>query len=258
MPTATSNGRFLYVDDSFSDQCARVTGYESMTSISSGISPFPSLYQVTNARLFLAKYFSATITPIAWFIIATDKLFHIVINTGGSFPPSTSSYTSHLAFGDIVSFLGADAYNTIIVAQTSVGYGNVPTMTNMNNVGSQVTGHFMARAYTQLGTSQTLSKSYVGPMISGTTAMGTSGLATINPVTGEMYFSSLLIGETGSFAIRGILPGVITPMFGASTLLTDGDQISNITGFSGKTYEVKFLSAGGSYGIGLFEISNTW
>jgi hypothetical protein len=199
---------------------------------------------------------AATVVP--WFIVATDKIFYLCMFTNSSYRPS-------MVFGDILSVVPADGYNTLLFAgTTSAGLSTQGSFYSAASLGT-VNGAYMARSYSQTGTSVPAGLAYLG--LSNITGASTSSVlpgsssfisSVPHPATGYIYFNQVMVAE--NFQFRGIMPGLLVPSFYYTACLTEGDQISNIVGYSGKTFEVRVIggTAGSSAGALLIEISDTW
>ena len=249
------NQRYLRLDDTGTTS-ARVVGYEAMTSVDVGSGDFPSSVQVSGG-LYINKSNVADASPRQWVAMATDRLLHLWINAG----PTLGLIAGHQCFGDIQSFAGGDQFNTVLMAQT--GYsassvGSYQAMVTTQGYPNVLSGHFMARGYTQTGGSTQVGKhADAAKMASLTGMLGGVGLPYPNPADGGLYLSPIFIHEAG--AIRGILPGVWAPLhqrpFG---------HMDTVNG-SGPLADKVFLAlnADGSSpavtaGQLLYETSNTW
>ena len=249
------NQRTLRVDDTGTTS-ARVVGYEAMTSIDVGSGDFPSSVQVSGG-LYINKSTVADASARAWVAMATDRLLHLWINAG----PTLGLVCGHQCFGDIQSFAGGDQFNTVLIAQTSYSASSVgayQAMLTTQGYANALTGHFMARGYTQTGGSVQVGKHADAAKIGSLTGMlGGAGLPYPNSADGGLYLSPIFLHEAG--AIRGILPGVWAPLhprpFG---------HMDTVNG-SGPLADKVFLalnadgsSAATTAGQLLYETSNTW
>lgn len=246
------NQRFLRVDDS-GTTAARVVGYEAMTGIDAGTNAFPTDLQVSGG-LYLPKSNTADTSSRAWVILATDKLAHLFINCSAT----QGLMCGVSSFGDLKSFAGSDAYQTVLMAQTSAT-GNHASLAVCSGYPSTTAGCYMARAYTQVGGSIAVGKhTDGGKMGSLTTNMGGGGLAYPHPVDGGFYLSPLFVHEAG--AVRGTLPGIWAPLHPRP--IGHLDTVSGSGDLTGKTFLAVYFenstSATISTGEGLLEISNTW
>lgn len=242
---AGSNGFLLRVDDSGTATSARCVGYESMSDIDTGVAPFPTAAQVSGG-LFFTKSSAASATARPYIIACSDRLLLLAINQDSS---ATWLATAISAFGDLKSYKSGDAFHTAIMADTSLAAGNFSTNSNVGNV----TGHFLARTYTQLGASVTCSKHGDGGLANSVTAsLGTAGLTYPHPVDGGLYMSPLFVRESTAL-VRGQLPGYWCPLHAKP--LTSLDTFSGTGTLAGKTFIAFNCPASGQV---FLESSDTW
>ena len=245
----------LRIDDS-AGTSARCLMYEAMTGVDTGSNPFPTDIQVTGG-LYINKSTVADTTTRGWIALATDKLLHLFINAG----PSTGLICGHYLFGDIKSFVGSDAYQTMIIAQSSYSSTAVASynaMASTQAYGGNSAGHYLARAYTQIGGSWPVGKhGDAAKAASLTAAFGGAGLAYPNPSDGGLYMTPVFVHEAG--ALRGTIPGLWAPIH--QRPLNHLDTVSGSGPLAGKTFlalNPSGSSAAASDGQLLYEISNTW
>ena len=246
------NQRFLRVDDA-GTTAARVVGYEAMTGIDAGTNAFPTDIQVSGG-LYLSKSSVADTSSRVWVILATDKLAHFFINCA----PVAGQLCGVSSFGDIKSFAGSDTYQTITMMQTTAtgSHANLAICAGYPNT---TPGCYLARAYTQVGSSIPVGKHVDAGKIGATTInIGGGGLVYPHPVDGGLYLSPLFIHEAG--AVRGTLPGLWAPLHPRP--LGHLDTVSGSGDLAGKNFlAVYFENVAGATitsGEGLLEISNTW
>src|SRR4029077_17944641 len=93
-------------------QEARVRGYETMSAVATGTGPFPTVAQSANG-LFVRKSAAASGTARVWCVIADDRTFYLLIQSG-----DVAGQWYGVAFGDYYSFVtGTDNYRTMIIAR---------------------------------------------------------------------------------------------------------------------------------------------
>jgi hypothetical protein len=223
---------------------ARGVGYETMSDVDTGTGDFPTSAQLSGG-LYWYKSSTADATARPWVAVATNEFFvlHVNVNSG------TGSQSAAFAFGDINSYNGSDAYHTIHIA------GNTSTVTSGGNLHklstTGITGNYMARSYTQLGTSIQVGKTSDAAKGSGT-AMGAGGLTYPHPVDGGLYLAPVWVNESAG-VVRGVLPGIWNPLH--SLPLSDGDTFDGLGALAGKSF--KALTVANTSQIFL-ETSNTW
>ena len=239
-PVGTNRFR-LYVDDT-STTTARLIGYEEMTSISAGTGLFPTTAQLSGG-LSIAKTASA-----AWKFFSNGKIFHLATQ------PVTIWYVH--TFGDFLSDKAADAFGSIHIGQHSTGV-------SISNFGALVllpatviTGHYVARPYTQIGSALPVGKFTDAVRSNGATIMGNGGSAYPNPVGGTLQLAPVWISEASAAnGTRGLLPGVWNPLHVYP--LADGDTFSGTGALAGRTFEAVCVQTVGTHQC-FMETSDTW
>lgn len=239
----------LRVDDSGGSGFARVVGYESMSDVDTGTAPFPTAAQVSGGLYWYYANGSAR----GWVIAATDRqvILHFQYD-------STSTWTSGLGwyFGDLVSFKSGDAYHCVIL-----GNNTASASTNLFQAaatpGSTVTGHYLARAYTQLGASLAVGKCVANMFPAGESGVVSGGTTYPDPVTGRVRLARWQLVEPSGVAHRGYFPGMWHLNHSTFGALANGDTISGTTGsdFDGKTVEFRMLFNSRTF---MLETTDTW
>lgn len=219
-------GHYLDVNDAAAGaagaQEANVRGYESMTALATGTNPFPTTSQRGSPGLYIRKSATADSTARAWLLAADDRTVHLFVLTGDN-----SRYKC-FSFGRIYSLVTSDTYKSTILGHASSG-GSVGDGLDVNSLsaagGGTIAGCYVARGYTQTGTSLQF----------GMMGFGSSGF--INPMTGpniadgNIYVNRIFVQSTTD-GIRGYLRGV----YQAVTSLNDGDTFSGTGDFAGRTF----------------------
>lgn len=198
---AGSNGMYLKVTDT-ATTAARVKGCEAMTSITTSTGDFPTETQVPSG-LYIIK--STTASAFAWEIVADEKMLHFFING--------SQYRTLTCFGDIISNKSGDAFNTILNSAASSSATNSDAAQFNSTLSSSATlGHYIARPYTQIGTS--LANANFSSKGVGQATFGGSGSAIPYPsqIDGALHISKIECGE-GTAGFRGTLQGLWNPLF---------------------------------------------
>jgi hypothetical protein len=241
----TGNRMYLYVDDS-NAQNARVRGYEAMTDISSGTGPFPTDAQV-NGGLYHYKSNAASSADRPWLLLSDGKLLHFISNN------DASSAWVGFSFGDFESYKSGDAYNVVVFgahAASQVGFGLVGMTTSMS---SAATGHYLARSYTQIGSSVAAGKFTDSARSNNASSLGNGGSPYPAPVEGGLLMAPLWLNEQ-TIGARGRLPGLWAPLH--QVPLAHADTFSGAGSLSGRTFEAVRLYSGG--GQVFLETSDTW
>lgn len=252
-PTAGVNGRYLRIDDNAVANIARVVGYETMASLSSGTNAFPTETQFPGGMYF-GKSSSSDAVERNWKLYCNGAIFYLVVNASGA---ADWSSAQTLAFGDYTTYASGDAYNTLLIGTTSPSvtastFSSISAILNAAQV-----GHFSARSFSQIGTSVPMCKGSDNFKGMGQTSLGSGGLQYPSSVDGGLYVAPVFLGETASpltaSVLRGVLPGVYNPLH--TKPLTNEDVWVPTGDLAGKTFEAVNLSTGAQ---AFFEISDTW
>ena len=236
---AGAGGQYLYVDDSAA-LYARVRGYETMSSISAGTGPYPTDAQISGGG-YLHRSSTSDTTARPWFCIADSTFFCLAVN----YDSTASTGCSVLMFGDITSYKSSDAYHKLILCGTTATATSY-TSADMTALATAATGHFMPRAYTQLGSAITLGKH---------TDSIKTGLSYPHPVDGGLYLGKIWIHEPTLGVVRGELRGVWFPLCTPIRSLSHGDTFNGTGALSGKSF--LFVNVYNAKAL-ILETSNTW
>lgn len=233
------NAFYLRVDDTGTTN-GRGVGYETMTDVSTGTGDFPTAAQFSGG-MYWPKSATADATARPWIIAATDRL--LIIHVSHS---STANATDAAVdvFGDIKSFKVGDAYGTIHIANQTA------TVTNSNALqvivallSATCPAHYMARSYTQTGTSLLVGKHTDTAKNVQTTVMGNAGMTYPNGPDGGLYLAPLWVHEISGTHARGTIPGLWCPMHNKP--LQHLDTFSGTGALAGKTFlALKMYNAG--------------
>lgn len=246
---AGGNQLYLQVDDNGpgagGGKEARARGYEVMTAYNTGTGLFPTTAQLTNG-VFIRKSAEASggTTARTWVAVADDRTLYLFIDAGDSL-----GYTGFL-FGDFYSFNANDSYRTMIVGRSTENDATA-TPENADRIMAggagleTMNGHYIARAYTGLGTSIATTKNGDSNAAGGATYLG--GLIKFpNPADGGFIACPLYLNNganAGANIIRrGTLRGFWQGIHGVfPTAFADGDTLASITGRTfiiiGRTYQ---------------------
>ncbi|TDF32982.1 hypothetical protein EZI45_02580 [Delftia tsuruhatensis] len=201
-----SLGMYLYVDDR-TTTAASMRGYESMSAIDTGSSPFPTVAQRADG-CWWAKSGTANATATRWLVVGDSRFF--VDNTA---PATSSTATSTAggtrAFGDLLALRRTgDAYACLLCGGTS--QGNVTAGPNNGSLDTASSNwYFLPRAMTGLGGSVAPElRSYAGSVNAGSGA--DSGLGIFpSDVDGELKLSQLYLNNApgNTNTPRAVVPG---------------------------------------------------
>jgi len=245
---------YLRIDDT-TTIASRCVGYEAMTDINTGTNPFPSAAQFAGG-LYWNKSTTADATNIRqWIIIADDKTAYMWINYSSS---TTFSDSPMIMFGDITSYKAGDAYNCCLSASilgataTNFRFGYITTTVTTGDSGT-----FLARSYSQIGTSVQGGKIVDYVKSANATCLGSAGMVYPHPVDGSMYVSPVWCNEIASVAaqsvVRGEFRGLWNPLH--ATPLAHGDTFQGSGTLAGKTLIALRIQLSGEVFI---DLSLTW
>lgn len=249
---AGSNGFYLRVDDNSSATVARGQAYETMTNVSSGLTPFPTSAQLAGG-VHIVKSDVASSATRPWILISNGPMMYLFVNHDNS---ATWASANGTVFGDIKTYKagGGDAYGTIIAGNTASSYANNFMYSLVSSIASVTNGHWMARSYTGIGGSITVGKSS-DTVKSQNSNVGVAGMPYPSPIDGGLYVSPLWISEPSpTLSVRGELPGLWNPLHAKP--LSTGDIWTPSSGsLVGKVFEAINLYSSAQIFI---ETSDTW
>lgn len=249
----TGNRMYLRIDDTL-QMYARVVGYETMTGINTSTGKFPLEGQFPGG-LYMQKSNIVDGNSRGWKIIATSKAFYLWINASNTLLPY--GYSQLYFFGDIASYKSNDAFNTLVIANTDNNYYSQTIGTLASALSTTIPGHYMARSYTQIGSSIQVGKH--SDSIRGAGIMGRGSLQYPNVIDQSIVLAPVWVHEpaNSTYPIRGTMPGLwnichTAPFSHGDTFVGDGPLV-------GKTFmAISSTYSGDSVAQCAIEISNTW
>jgi len=249
---AGSNGLYMRIDDNSTANVARMLGYEAMTDVSTGTTPFPTaVQQAGGVYAVKSDAISSAVRP--WILISNGPMMYLFVNHDNS---ATWAVANGVMFGDLKSYKagGGDAYGTIIAGNTASSYANNFMYSLVSSIASVTNGHWMARSYTGIGGSITVGKSS-DTVKSQNSNVGVAGMPYPSPIDGGLYVSPLWISEPSpTLSVRGELPGLWNPLHAKP--LSTGDIWTPSSGsLVGKVFEAINLYSSAQIFI---ETSDTW
>lgn len=242
MPTGT-NQHYLRVGDATTTY-ATARAYETMTDVNTGTGDFPTVAQMANG-VYMVKSVSADTVSRNWVLACNGPIFYLFVDY-----INTAVNGNVTCFGQLNSYKVGDAYGTIIVGNTSTTY-TTHVFQILSASSATATAHYLARTYTQLGTSIACGKGADASKANQAT-MGATGLTYPQPVDGGLWVAPISVHES-ALAVRGALPGVWSPLHARP--LNHLDTFSGTGSAAGKTFIALNVYSGGQV---LFETSNTW
>lgn len=240
-PSGT-NQFYLRVDDT-GTTIGRVVGYETMSDVDTGTGAFPTSAQVFGG-LYLDKSTSGTRD---WKFFSNGEIFYLFTKFNGT-------NWGLFCFGDLESYKSGDAYGTVIVGQTATATSAQNFSLLVSAMSSTSNGHYIARPYTQVGSSTAFGK-FTDYVRSGaaTNIGATAGMTYPSPIEGGLHQAPLWMGESANGA-RGLFPGLWCPLHNRP--LTDGDTFSGVGGLTGRSFEA--CDFGSGINQCFMETTDTW
>lgn len=234
-----STKAYLRVDDTAA-QNATVRAYETMSDVSTGTGPCPTLGQAANVYWCKANASGGAARP--WIIVADDKTMWIKVCT---VPSGSQNCGIIYGAGDFVSRKSGDAYSFVLFGSTadnstvssSPAANQYYGLAHIDYLG-QSSGWIM-RSYTGVGGAALAFKQneeYCVPSATGLTTgayeSGAAGLVAYpNPVDNALLLTRYLCNESGVIrgSLRGPLycPHTLPPSF---TALTPIDGVGPLAG----------------------------
>jgi hypothetical protein len=205
----TGNRLYLRVQDdgpgagSFAE--ARITGYETMSNVDTGLNPFPTAAQGVGgiAMLVVRKSTALSATARTWVIAADERTMYMFVFTGDQ----ANSYYGWM-FGEFFSFKTNDPWNTMIVGRIAEnsGVNGSERMAHINNqITAQTSGHFMARGHTETVGSVNLGlHSDVGKQAYSANVPLSGFIPYTNPEDGILYLGQVWVTDAVTIPVNGL------------------------------------------------------
>jgi hypothetical protein len=211
-------GTRLYcrIDDTAAN-FARICGYETMSDVNTGTGLFPTDAQISGGGYI----YKANSTNRSWKLMSDGRLIYFFCDSIGS-----NNWTGGFVFGDIDSYRAADAYGAILISTTGAA-----SSLDLYRLAS-VTGSYIARTHTQLGTSVTSARYSHGK---SSTSLGVGGQSYPAPVDNRTHLWPIECWE-GTTLARGLMPGLWCP---THTDVPNNLAIENIPQLPGRTLLVQ-------------------
>lgn len=234
---------------------ARIIGYESMSAHDTGTGLFPTAAQRTNGFTIRKSSLADGTTARAWYLFATDSLFHLLIESG-----DTAGACSFASFGKIKSYKASDTFGFWIAGRAVENSGVVSTANDpgmdRGQLGTLSTSYavYLMRSYTGAGASVVANCSGdVSRVSSSVVIAGSTGLTYPHQVDGGLYLNRTTLFEQATPCLRGEVPGLWYPAH--SQPLPHLDTVSGTGGISSKSFLALKV---GSIGEVMLETSDTW
>ncbi len=243
---------YLRVDDT-GTATARVTGYQTMTDVSTGTYATPTASQQSGGY-YWPKGSSSTVRN--WFLIADTRCFYLCVACNSSY---TSTYFV-AGFGDLVPQASADIYTWFIngatadpnsgsVPECSLGYQCSPPSTTLSS------GFVLARSYAGWGYATAGQRAAMG-MNTGYPGSSASILTFPNGSDNALLLTDYLAMQSYT-ALRGRFPGVKVPLQYAGGLIYNPGELVSINSRSYLFVPIGTVTAG-AVGFMVFDATGPW
>ena len=250
-------GFVLRVDDT-GTTTARVRGYETMSDISTGTGPFPTVAQIAAPGLWWSKSNAASAAARPWRIVADDRgVFY--------FPKNADTSSEHQGnyFGDILSIKSNDPYACVLRANSADRSASVTSLVDSleySDPSSSAGGTYMARAANTLGGAV---PSYQAPVMAVGLALvhitGAVGWAYPSPVDNGLMLTPVCLYSVQGY--RGYYPGVYFSPQLTNSAFSTGDVVAGSADMAGKRVTVVKTgtpAAGAGQGVVFMDHLSDW
>lgn len=247
------NRAYLRIDETNS-QYPILRGYKTMSTIDTGTVPFPSTAQLAGG---IRPVKSSTTTAVnrPWIVLATNRCFYFWISYSNTdIGATTTSGVDATFFGDFISYLPGDAFNTALIGKITndTSYSN-SQLSKLVSDGSDIPGHYLMSSYLQDSNAYACGALSTTPSIGS--VMGSAGTPYPDPITGGLLLDKVRLCEGGSTAkrVRGHLPGLFNPLHNKPANHLDTLEGRGV--LSGRTLLI--LYRGGNDGRMVFSLNET-
>lgn len=232
---------------------AKLRGYESMTNVDTGSNLFPTTAQIAlSIGPTIRKSTAADSTARSWIAIADNRTCYVFALTG-----DLGGIYYSFWMGEFFSMVLGDSYRAGVIVRDTENTSSYTAerFGNLAALGGALTGHYLARPYTGIGSSTSFAKHGDGVKGSASDLLGTVTFP--NPEDGGVYLSPLWITE--GTTIRGRMRGLWQPCHGVANF-TDGQTFSGVGALAGKSFLVikTVPQSSSSLGVLFLETSDTW
>ena len=258
-----ASGFYIRVDDTGTTSC-RVTGYESMSGISSGLGQFPTTAQVSGG-LYWGKSQTANSNPVQWFIIGDSRTFYVHNSMWATTALSTALTGPVSGFGDMVPYRDAgDPWACAIAGNESSSVSSTP---QAGSFAMTASGIYTTRNYNGFSPSfASASYAYTGTT-STTTAPGEDTTLGTFPsrIDGSLRLSRRYLRSADASHVepRCEVPGLFhIPQSGVSFQLPQYSVQSGVAGLGGRKLMMVAVGSSGSAatpnGVVALDITGPW
>lgn len=253
----------LRVDDT-GTRDARVVGYESMTDVNTGSSPFPTSAQRSGGS-YWPKSQEASSSARPWMLVADGLAFYLHVDYDYANFPNTGFA---VFYGDMLPNYSGDTYCCALHGYGSSfsDYSNASSTSNLLYVHTTLSYNetWLARSYSGVGSSTQGLRNYDSPNVSSAT--GSSGSVSRNvvpypnPMDGALLLSTFRLYENSTKGMRATFPG----LYASPQRIPDGtfnttDPLTGVPGLTGRTLRTIIgYDAGGSMSKGFIDVTGPW
>lgn len=261
-PTDPAGTRpYLRMDDT-GTSAARVTMYESMTDVDTGLNPCPSAATIAGGYYWWKKTVASAL-GVPYFLAGDGQgLFFGAMASQLVGAMGSSGFIACYA-GDLKSYRSGDAFCGFVTGGTSTSMSAVNVQGGIFSVESETTRSVMRRA-NGIGSSQTCDRTAHGATFSGNNGPLGPAPASVN---NGLFMTPIVVSDGGTLATngpRGEIPGALCSIqSGLLGVVGQGlGQISGTGVYAGKTLlrmQVATRPDGaGSMGTGFIDITGPW
>lgn len=242
--------------DDIGTRNARVTGYEAMTDISTGVGRIPLDTQVSGG-LWWPKSSTASSTARSWTLVADERALLLFV------APSGNGNHTALFAGDINSLRSGDAWAWLVTGHESdmTSSGSLHIGCNGYSARAARGGAFMARSYTGLGGATPAQR--VGVNHNGTIDNNYSGMpnysfgAYPNGANNGLLLAKVEVNGTSK---RGTLPGLYHATQDCAANFAHGLVIDGTDDMAGRRLLALRVgqTTGSSFGTAFVDVTGPW
>ncbi len=241
--TTSASGCYFRIDDSGAHHSANgqpARGYESMTGVDTGSSPFPTTAQQANYNWRRSTDASGN---RLWALVADDQFFYLFVRIAAA-----NTANAIMLFGDINSFDPLDAFACVCsgASNFSSGVSSAAAISSSQPfAGSPSSGLYIVRPHGAVGAgADSCFIAHIGGDASNFSASSTNNTAT-SSIAGGMLLARGGVIFDGSLGRKphGMLPAFHTSLVIPTTLIPNNHSVQII---NGALYLCTRLFTGGS------------
>lgn len=219
-PVSGSGYRLRVLDDGTAAaggdaRAASLRAFSTMSDIDTGNDPTPTSAQFANGAVWPKSTVSSS-TARAWWAIGNERCIYLFVDIAGGGLAVASPYFA----GDLISFKAGDGHQfALSVSPTTwTGSGTASRIfcASLGAISGSTPGTthglVIARSF-----NAAVGAVFVAPSAHKatgvlTTPFGGSGLEYPSPISGGMFYDTIVVHEGGAVGPRGLMPGVYVPL----------------------------------------------